>query len=196
METVTQNLTIQDLKYVVGLSNLPDDHLQWILDHAEYSECRDGDLIAKTGEPVDRLWIILEGTFEFYMNFNGKLVHYYTFCNDERTGGIFGLMPYSRMKVAPGNNYASGNARILSLHKKYFSELEQLNPEFIQRLIGYMTERARHFATQQSQQEKVSALGKLAAGVAHELNNPASAINGIASELKRKLDQSGSTTLS
>jgi len=75
-----------------------------------------------------------------------------------------------------------------SLHKKYFQELEQLNPAFVQRLIGYMTERARSFATTQMQLEKVSALGRLSAGIAHELNNPASAINRISSELTMRLN--------
>jgi len=73
------------------------------------------------------------------------------------------------------------------LHKKYFHELEKLNPDFIQRLIGYMTERARIFATTQLQHEKVSALGNLAAGIAHELNNPAAAINRISTELNKRL---------
>jgi signal transduction histidine kinase len=65
--------------------------------------------------------------------------------------------------------------------------LEKLNPELIQRLIGYMTERARSFATIQLQHEKVNALGKLSAGIAHELNNPAAAINRTSGELSRRL---------
>jgi signal transduction histidine kinase len=81
-----------------------------------------------------------------------------------------------------------------ALHKKYFQELEQLNPDFIQRLIGYMTERARAFATTQLQHEKVNALGNLAAGIAHELNNPASAIDRISSELEKRLIRNYSLT--
>ncbi len=50
-----------------------------------------------------------------------------------------------------------------------------------------MTERARFFATTQMQREKVSALGNLAAGIAHELNNPAAAINRISYELSNRL---------
>src|SRR6185295_7478094 len=75
------------------------------------------------------------------------------------------------------------------LNKKYFTELEKLNPDLIQRLVGYMTERARHFATEKLQKEKVSALGQLAAGIAHELNNPASAIDRISSELMKRLNR-------
>jgi signal transduction histidine kinase len=73
------------------------------------------------------------------------------------------------------------------MEKEHFPELERLNPDLIQRLIGYMTERARSFATIQLQHEKVNALGKLSAGIAHELNNPASAIDRISEELARRL---------
>jgi len=64
-----------------------------------------------------------------------------------------------------------------------------LNPDFIQKLIGYMTQRARAFATTQLQHEKLNALGNLAAGIAHELNNPAAAIKGISDELFKRLDR-------
>ena len=99
------------------------------------------------------------------------------------------MMPYSRMQTIPGYSYAAGKVRRLELHKKYFPELELLNPDFIQKLIGYMTERARSFATTKLQHEKVSALGKLSAGIAHELNNPAAAINRISAELNTRLKE-------
>ena len=86
-----------------------------------------------------------------------------------------------------GNSVVVGKLRGVQLHKDHFQELERLNPAFIQRLIGYMTERARTFATTQMQHEKVSALGNLAAGIAHELNNPASAITRISYELTNRL---------
>jgi signal transduction histidine kinase len=181
--------TIEDLRKVICLSDLPKEHLEWILDRGVYNEFEDGELVMKTGSPVDEMIFVLEGKSHFYMNVHGKLVYYFTFENDQQTGGAGGLLPYSRMKESPGNNYAVGKFKIFRLHKKYFRELEQLNPEFIQRLIGYMTERARHFATQKLQHEKVNALGQLAAGIAHELNNPAAAINRISSELVKRLMQ-------
>ncbi|MCL4279256.1 MAG: hypothetical protein KJZ60_06145, partial [Ignavibacteriaceae bacterium] len=90
---------------------------------------------------------MIEGRVDFYLNVNGRLVYYYHFTNDEVTGGVSGLLPYSRMKVSPGNSISVGKIRGIKIHKKYFQELERLNPEFIQRLIGYMTERARFFAS-------------------------------------------------
>jgi signal transduction histidine kinase len=174
---------------VIALSELPDDHLQWILDHSEYHIYADGELIAKYGEPAEVMWIWLMGKVFFYMYVKGRQVYYFTFENNHVTGGIGGLMPYSRMKTHPGYSYALGEVRTLRIHKNHFTELEHLNPAFIQKLIGYMTERARAFATTQLQYEKVNALGNLAAGIAHELNNPAAAISGISGELSKRLNR-------
>lgn len=180
---------IEELRKVVAFSDLPDEHLQWILDHSHYVEFEEGEVIMRTGESPEHMMIILEGSISFYMDKNGTLVHYFDFANDEATGGVTGLLPYSRMKKSPGTSYAVGNLRGYRMHKDHFPELERLNPNFIQRLIGYMTERARAFATTQLQHEKVSALGKLAAGIAHELNNPAAAINRISEELNKRLQE-------
>jgi len=184
---MSKSVTIEELKKIIALRDLPDGHLEWILAHSEYKEYEDGDIIMKTGQSIDEMSFLLEGKMNFYMNMNGQLVYYFSFENNELTGGVSGLLPYSRMRTTPGDSYAVGKLRLLKLHKKYFQELEQLNPDFIQRLIGYMTERARVFATTQMQQEKVSALGKLAAGIAHELNNPAAAIDRISEELDKRL---------
>jgi signal transduction histidine kinase len=181
--------TIEELKKVVALNDLPDEHLQWLSEHMETNEYEDGMLISKSGDPADHMWFIPQGSVDFYMDVNGQQIYYYKFRNDQESGGVSGLLPYSRMKVLPGYTYAVGKTKTYKLHKKYFHELEQLNPELIQRLIGYMTERARSFATTQLQHEKVSALGRLSAGIAHEMNNPASAINRISSELSKRLKE-------
>jgi len=182
-----QPVTIEKLKSIIALGDLPDEHRRWLAERLDYDEFGDGSLIVKKGDAAEVMWFILEGRVDFYMDVNGQQVYYYNFQNDQVTGGVGGLIPYSRMKSSPGYAYAVGTVKRLSLHKKYFQELEQLNPAFVQRLIGYMTERARSFATTQMQLEKVSALGRLSAGIAHELNNPASAINRIAAELAKRL---------
>src|SRR5437870_5106483 len=142
-------VTIEDLKKVVALSDLPPEHLQWILERCEYHEFADGDIIAKYGEPAEVMWFSLEGKVAFYMYINGRQVYYFTFENNDVTGGVGGLMPYSRMKTYPGYSYALGEVKMLRINKMHFLELEHLNPDFIQKLIGYMTERAKAFATTQ-----------------------------------------------
>ena len=180
-------VTIEQLRNIVALKDQPEELLQWILEHSNYVEYEDGATVRKLGEPQNEMFLLLEGAVTFYMDVNGRQVYYLTFGNDAASGGVSGLLPYSRMKTSPGYGYASGKTKAVMLHKDHFAELEQRSPELIQRLVGYMTERARLFATIQLQHEKVSALGKLSAGIAHELNNPASAISRIASELSKKI---------
>ncbi|MEI8134134.1 MAG: ATP-binding protein [bacterium] len=179
--------SIDDLKKVIGLSELSDEVLQWIFERSTYHVYQDGDILVKTGASAEIMWMLAEGKVDYYSDVNGQLVYYLSFENDRMYGGITGLLPHSRMKVYGGTSIAVGVARVYGLHREHFAELEKLAPDFIQRLIGYMTERARLFATIQLQREKVSALGKLSAGIAHEMNNPAAAINRISSELKRRL---------
>ncbi|RPI69618.1 MAG: GHKL domain-containing protein [Ignavibacteriales bacterium] len=180
-------ITIKELKKVIALRDLSDDLLQWLLDHSESIDYEEGEIVGKTGDPAEWMFFIIEGRIDYYKNVNGNLVHFHYFTNDADSGGVTGLLPYSRMKVYSGNSVVTTKLKGIRLHKKFFKEMEQLNPEFIQRLISYMTERAKSFATTQMQQEKVSALGNLAAGIAHELNNPASAINRISYELTNRL---------
>ncbi len=185
---MSHSVTIEELKTVIAVKDLSEELLQWVLDHTEYYEYADGTLVRKFGEPINEMYFLIEGDIHFYMNVNGRQVYYFSFSNDMASGGVSGLLPYSRMKTSPGYSYAAGRVRALMLDKKYFPELERLSPDFIQKLIGYMTERARLFATIQLQHEKVNALGNLSAGIAHELNNPASAINRISAELTKRLN--------
>ena len=83
---MNNSVTINDLKNNIALKDLPDQHLEWILAHSSYEEHEDGDIIVKTGEPIDEMIFFLEGMMNFYMNVNGQLVYYHTISNNELTG--------------------------------------------------------------------------------------------------------------
>ena len=60
-------------------------------------------------------------------------------------------------------------------------------PELAERLVGMMTDRVRETTRREQQRDRLAALGKLSAGLAHELNNPASAAKRAASQLREIL---------
>jgi len=186
--------TLEELRTIPVLEDLPEGQLRWILEHSEVMEYEDGAVMYRTGDPIDHLWLLIDGLVHFYLDVNGRLVHYFTFDREPPARGAGGLLPYSRMKTSPGWTYARGRVRGVRLHRSQLRELEGVSPELVQRLIAGMTERARVFATRKLQEEKISALGKLAAGLAHELNNPAAAIQRTAEELSRRLERSWELT--
>ena len=86
-----QPVTIEELKKVIALSDLPDEHLQWILSHSHYQEFEEGDIVLKTGEPIEDMIIIVEGKIDLLHELNGRPVFYFSFENDELSGGMGGL---------------------------------------------------------------------------------------------------------
>ena len=60
-------------------------------------------------------------------------------------------------------------------------------PELATRLVGLMSDRIREITRFEQQQDRLASLGKLSAGLAHELNNPASAAKRAAGQLRHML---------
>ncbi len=105
-------------------------------------------------------------------------------------GGVSGMLPYSRMKGPPGDNYIDETTELLAIHERCFPKMIHHCPSFTARTMHLMLDRARDFNTSDLHDEKMISLGKLAAGLAHELNNPASATLRSAKLLREGLPAS------
>ena len=79
------------------------------------------------------------------------------------------------------------DARVLRFPSSLFPELIQKMPELTQRLVGLMSDRIRETTRMEQQRDRLASLGKLSAGLAHELNNPASAAKRATSQLREML---------
>jgi signal transduction histidine kinase len=174
---------INALAAVPALKEVPINQLQWILDNGECREYATGDFIFSKGDPIDHLIILIEGSFSLKIEQNGE----YKTIADIEEGNISGSLPYSRAVEAGGFGVAQQPSKLITLHKKLFREMIRDHHALTTALVHTMTTRVREFTKTQQQQEKMMSLGKLSAGLAHELNNPASAMVRSAKELKKHL---------
>ena len=98
-----------------------------------------------------------------------------------------GLLPFSRMETYGGEGVAAEPTRVGHVAKAHFGEIVRRMPEVATRLVGRMTDRVRESSRSEQQREKMASLGKLSAGLAHELNNPAAAIRRSVADLRERM---------
>src|SRR5580704_1879741 len=169
MATVTGTPLIEALRKVSVFEDLPEDQLQWFASNAEDLHFAAGELVVEAGAPADQLIVILAGELQGKRPTDGSVYI-------RGAGTITGLLPFSRMTQFPSTIRATAPTRLASLHKDHFEEMFRRIPDIQPRLIGLLTDRVRETTRADQQREKLAALGKLSAGLAHELNNPASAV--------------------
>ena len=181
MEQVEQ-LT-HDLRKISVFSDLPQEHLAWLAEKFEDIRLGPGDVFIRKGDSADWLAVILEGEIRIQRNDDPDGPIY-----SAVAGEVTGYLPFSRLTTFMGTGRAVIPTRIARLHKSFFPEMLQRMPQLGQRLVAIMSDRIRETTKLETEREKLMALGKLSAGLAHELNNPAAAAQRSAVSLREALE--------
>jgi signal transduction histidine kinase len=105
-----------------------------------------------------------------------------------RAGDVTGLLPYSRMVTPPGDTVAMEPTVILAVPREDLRAMTRECHAITSMLVHKMLDRARAFTSSDLHDEKMVSLGKLSAGLAHELNNPVAAIERGASQLEDRIE--------
>jgi signal transduction histidine kinase len=171
--------TLELLRQSPVFADLPEDQMDWFLSQSREVELKAGGVYARQGDPADAMFILLEGEFQWRGEFSGE-----TFVRDLHAGEVTGVLPFSRMKNYTLSGRATSDARVLRFPRSLFPQLVQRMPELATRLVGLMSDRIREATRFEQQRDRLAALGKLSAGLAHELNNPASAAKRATSQLR------------
>lgn len=173
---------VEALRRVHVFADLPDDQLQWFADNSEDLRFATGDRIFRKGDKADTMVVYLEGEVHAYWDESDHDVVYIARAGEQKTE-VSGMLPFSRMTEFQANGYAVTDVRLLRFPVSLFPEMMQRMPLLVQRLVGIMSDRVRESTTIDQQQDKLMALGKLSAGLAHELNNPAAGATRAANDL-------------
>ena len=182
-DSTADSSLIDDLRRIEVFAGLSQDQLDWLVEHFEETRFQPGEIMGREGEPLDNLIVILEGEIRIQRGSGSEEI-----VIRGMAGEVTGLLPYSRLTHYGGTTRAVLPTRVAALHRSDFPEMLERIPLLGQRLVSIMADRIRETTRTETQRDKMMALGKLSAGLAHELNNPAAAAQRATASLRETLE--------
>jgi signal transduction histidine kinase len=155
-----------------ALGQAPVEEHAWLIAHGELRKYAAGDVVTRKGDQAITMMVLLAGHVVIRMD-GGAGAHKIF---EWKAGDVGGTVPYSRRASPPNDAVAEEDSEFLHIAREHFPEMIRACPSVTTTLVHIMLDRARTFTSSGLRDEKLISLGKLASGIAHELNNPSSAV--------------------
>ncbi len=176
-------MTLQDLGEITLFADLDEGELACEIegDTVHYPA---GEVMWREGDPANSFVLVLDGEFEIYRMIKGEKLHISLF----KKGMSGGEMPLLAGTPHPGNARAITDVTLYRISEQNFWQLLADCEAVRRKILRDMAERLQEINQLSYQREKLISLGTMAAGLAHELNNPASAARRASQRLRDTLD--------
>jgi signal transduction histidine kinase len=175
--------TFDELRRIPLFEDLPDDALREVAGQGLEKFVPAGEINGREGEPVEHLYVILEGDLRITKEATGGEV----VINTYTPGAFFAEVPLLAGSPFLATGRALTDCRLFLIPDDLFRHLLTEHSSFGSKILKAMAERVQILQSVTGQRERLTSLGTLAAGLAHQLNNPAAAARRSAEDLREDL---------
>jgi signal transduction histidine kinase len=175
-----------ELHTIPLFDGIADEEYAWLLANSREVAMQPGEQFCDEDVMNDEFYIVLEGEMQISSMVNGAMRVLGTTPRGI-IGGELGLLTNDPEMLV--NAIAIAPTRLMVFDREQFRRMFAYAPTVSTRILKIASERMGAWSKILVQQEKMAALGKLSAGLAHELNNPAAAARRAASTLRDALPQ-------
>jgi len=167
------------------LAGLSRQERDWLVEQSETLELPQGELLIQEGDEGDSAFVILDGELEVTKRSGLRDVVLST----RRSGDVIGEMALLTKAPRMATVRATQDSRLLRIPADAFNNMLLSHPSAALSILQTVTARLKNSEALLRQGEKMAALGRLAAGLAHELNNPAAAVQRSTAQLGEALGE-------
>ena len=165
-------LCVEDLAKLELFQHLPQERLHWVCDRAQKVALAAGEILVQEGDAARGVFVLIAGQISITRISDGVNIP----IGQHRAPEVFGEAPILTDEPLPVTLHALTDCLTYEIAGEDFRTLLHECRDFETAVFRVMARRLRGVESFVRGREKMAALGTLAAGLAHELNNPAAAV--------------------